>query len=63
MHRLAPVAFLLLVLPASPSDQISKFDISGDWQSGPPENQNPAHYHLTQQGDNLTSDGDYGPFY
>jgi hypothetical protein len=47
-------------LAASPSDRTSKFDISGDWQSGPAENQNPARYHLTQQGTNLTSDGDFG---
>jgi hypothetical protein len=56
MHRLMTGVFCSLLFSAYGAGQISKVDISGDWQNGPPENPNPTHYHLTQQGDNLTSD-------
>jgi len=35
-----------------------RYDLSGDWQNGPPWNTNPVHFHVTQVGlgDDLTSD-------
>jgi hypothetical protein len=56
MHRFAVVVFCLLGSCQHNLAPISKVDISGDWQNGPPQNPNPVHYHVTQQGDNLTSD-------
>jgi len=56
MHRFLLVPISLFVFSSSLHCQTGRPDISGDWQNGPPENPNPVIYHVTQQGDNLTSD-------